>query len=412
MSAIELFSINIPTDQINDLKVRLASARLPDEPDEAGWDLGTPVNEVRRLVNYWRDNFDWRVAEARLNQLPHFTTQIQVDGFDPLRIHFMHLTSSIPGAIPLLYVHGWPGSFLEGTKIIQTLSGDGVADPAFHVVGISLPNFGFSEGPRKRGFGLEQYAETCHRLMHRLGYREYVTQGGDWGYYITRTMALLYPQSCKATHINFDYGGGPPGFWKYPLLAIEHAVTPYTEREKRGMQRRKWFSEESSGYRAMQTTRPTTVSYALTDSPVALLAWIYEKLHDWSDHYPWSEDEVCTWISIYWFSTAGPGASLRIYYEASHTWKDSASTKVTRARTGEWIDSVKIGYSHLPMELRISPSTWVRKLGPIVFDRQKDRSGHFYAWEAPESLIEDVRDMFRRGGGAHGVVSGRNGYLG
>ncbi|KAE8364710.1 Alpha/Beta hydrolase protein [Aspergillus caelatus] len=379
MSTIDPFSINVPTDQISDIKGRLANARLPNELDEAGWDLGTPVNEVRPLATYWRDHFDWKATEAR--------------------IYFMHQPSSISDVIPLLYVHGWPAH-----------SGDGIADPAFHVVGISLPNFGFSEGPSRRGFGLEQYAETCHKLMQRLGYQEYVTQNGDWGYYITRTMALLYPQYCKVTHINFDYGGGPLGFWKYPLLAIEHAVTPYTEREKKGMERRKWFIEESSGYRAMQATKPTTVSYALTDSPVALLAWIYEKLHDWSDHYPWSEEEVCTWISIYWFSTAlcreyfAPnsisGASLRIYYRATHTWKDSVPNKVTRARTGEWIDSVKIGYSHLPI-----------KLGPIVFDRQKDRSGHYFAWEAPESFIEDLRDMFCRGGGAYGAVSGRNGYL-
>ncbi|KAJ5774829.1 Alpha/Beta hydrolase protein [Penicillium paradoxum] len=411
MSPIKPYCISISPEKIDDLKLRLRNARLPDEPDEAGWDLGAPVSEVSRFLAYWRDHFDWASAERKLNHLPHFTTEIEVAGFDPLNIHFLHQPSPVPNAIPLLYVHGWPGSFLEGSKIIQNLSGDGISDPAFHVVGISLPNFGFSEGPKKRGFALEQYAETCQNLMQKLGYSEYVTQGGDWGYYITRTMALLYPHSVKATHINFDYGGSAPTFWKYPLLAIEHAVTPYTEREKKGLERRKWFAEESSGYRSLQATKPTTPAYALADSPVALLAWLYEKLHDWSDNYPWTEEEVCTWISIYWFSTAGPGASLRIYYESTHDWKNSGPNKVTRARTSEWIGSVKLGYSHLPMELRNVPSTWTRKLGPTVFDRQNDRGGHFFAWEVPESLIKDVRDMFRTGGGAHGVVPGHNGYI-
>lgn len=179
MPQILPFCINVPSEKVKDLKTRLTNARLPDELDEAGWDLGAPVTEVRRLLEYWRDHFDWAAAETTLNQLPHFITKVQVGGFDPLNIHFLHQPSCVRNAIPLLYVHGWPGSFLEGTKIIQSLSGDGIADPAFHVVGISLPNFGFSEGPNKRGFALEQYAETCHNLMQQLGYHEYETQGGD-----------------------------------------------------------------------------------------------------------------------------------------------------------------------------------------------------------------------------------------
>lgn len=306
MTGIKPFTIDISPDRLQDLHRRLASARFPNELDEAGWELGTPVNEVRRLVAYWKEEFDWKASEARLNQLPHFLVDITVDGFDAFNVHFIHQPSSVSNAIPLLYLHGWPGCFLEGTKIIESLSGNGINDPAFHVVAMSLPNFGFSEGPKKRGFALEQYAEAAHKLMQILGYTEYVTQGGDWGFYVTRTMALLYPQSVKAMHINFDYGGGAPGFWQYPLLAIEHFFKPYTEREKQGLERRKWFTEESSGYRALQETKPTTPSYAMDDSPVALLAWLYEKLHDWSDNYPWTNDEICTWVSIYWFSTMGP----------------------------------------------------------------------------------------------------------
>lgn len=307
MDDIRPFQISVTDTDIQDLKQRLALTRLPSELDEAAWDLGCPLAEVRRLVEYWRDKYDWRKIEQKLNQqLNQYTTTIQVDGFEPLRIHFLYNKSDIKDAIPLIYVHGWPGSFLEGIKIVDSLSGDGKQDPAFDVVVVSLPNYAFSEGSIKRGFALEQYAETCHKLMLKLGYNEYVTQGGDWGFYITRTMSLLYPKHCKATHINFDYGGGAPSLCKYPFLALEHILKPYTEREKKGLERRKWFSEESSGYRALHATKPQTVSYALTDSPVTLMAWMYEKLHDWSDNYPWTEEEVCTWVSIYWFSTAGP----------------------------------------------------------------------------------------------------------
>lgn len=306
MADISPFTIAVPQSSLDDLHQRLKLAKSPTELDDAGWDLGTPVSVTQKIVDYWRDKFDWRAAERKLNELPHFGTEITVDGFEPLQIHFLYKESPVPNAIPLLYVHGWPGSFLEGSKILNTLSGDGINDPAFHVVVMSLPNYGFSEGSKKRGFALEQYAETCHKLMLKLGYEQYVTQGGDWDYYITRTVSLLYPEHCKATHINFDYGGGPPSWSQYPLLALEHSLKPYTEREKAGLERRKWFTEESSGYRAIQATKPTTVGYAFVDSPVAFMSWMFEKLHDWSDNYPWTEDEICTWVSIYCFSTAGP----------------------------------------------------------------------------------------------------------
>jgi len=167
--------------------------------------------------------------------------------------------------------------------------------------------------------------------------------------------------------------------------------------------------EEGSGYRSQQSTKPQTLGYGLADSPVALLGWIYEKLHDWTDGYPFTDDEICTWISIYWFSTAGPAANVRIYYESTHKWNDPKN-KVTRERVGEWIDHVKIGYSHQPKELRVIPKTWIRKLGQVVFERDSESGGHFFAYEMPEQLVKDLRDMFRKGGGAYGVVQGKKGY--
>lgn len=322
--SIQPYTINVADSAIEDLKQRLAIAKFPDELDDAGWDLGAPLSDIKRLTAYWRDSYDWRKSEQKLNTLPHFQTQIEVDNFDPLTIHYLHQKSPIPTAIPLLYVHGWPGSFLEGTKILSPLSeGDGVNDPAFDVVIISLPNFGFSSAPSKRGFALNQYAETCHKLMLKLGYPQYVTQGGDWGYYITRTMALLYPDAVRATHIvrneneiqtltsptnptqNFDYGGGAPTFLDHPFLALEHSIRPYSAREKEGLKRTKWFMEEGSGYRAISATKPQTLGYALADSPVGWLAWVYEKLVEWTDGYAWSDEEVCEWVSVHWFGAAG-----------------------------------------------------------------------------------------------------------
>lgn len=173
MSTIQPFQIAIPDSAIDTLKHKLSSSHFPDELKEAGWDYGSPLADVRRLANYWLSDFDWRKEEAALNKIPQFRTEIQADGFDPLKIHFIHQKSGVKAAIPLLFVHGWPGHFLEVTKILPELVRGGNGVPAFHVVALSLPGYALSEGSKKRGFGLPQYAETCNKLMLRLGYDEY-----------------------------------------------------------------------------------------------------------------------------------------------------------------------------------------------------------------------------------------------
>lgn len=204
--------------------------------------------------------------------------------------------------------------------------------------------------------------------------------------------------------------GHPPAFTTSPIAATTHLLTPYTAAQKAGLARTSWFNAQGSGYRAEQATKPQTLGYALADSPVALLAWIYEKLHDWTDDYPWTDDEVCTWMSIYWFATAGPAANVRIYYEATHEWDDPA-TRVTRDRCQEYIGGgVKLGLSHSPKELRVLPSAWTRTQGDVVFERTWESGGHFFAWEKPEHLLRDVREMFGRGGGAEGCVKGASGF--
>lgn len=407
---IEPFTISIPDEALQDLQTRLSLARFPDEIEAAEWDYGAPLADIKRLTSYWKDKYDWRAAERKLNTLPQYRTTIQVDGFEPLKLHFIHQRSVVAKAIPLLFVHGWPGCFIEATKIWEQLPSPEVGSgaPAFHFVALSLPNFGFSEGSKRKGFALAQYAETCHMLMQKLGYDQYVTQGGDWGYYITRAMALRFPAHVRAIHVNMDHGAAP-AWMEHPLLALQHSLTPYNSVERAGLARTQWFMEQSSGYRALQTTKPQTLGYGVADSPVGLLAWIYEKLHDWTDAYPWTDDEVCTWISVFWFSTAGPAANLRIYYEVAHEW-DNPATRVTRERTTEYIGGVKMGMAHSPKELRVLPSSWTRTRGDIVFERTHNGGGHFFAYERPENLIADVRDMFGKGGGAAGVIEQLDGY--
>ncbi|KAI0441730.1 microsomal epoxide hydrolase [Xylaria telfairii] len=411
MADIKPYTIAVSESQIQDLKTRLSLARFPDELDGAGWEMGSPLTDVRRLTKHWEETYDWKKAEKKLNELPHFVTDIQCEGFKPLAIHFIHIRSKVKGAIPLLWIHGWPGHFWEGVKLMKPLTegGDGVQQPAFDLVVPSLPNFGFSEGPRERGFALAQYAETLNKLMLKLGYNEYVTQGGDWGTHVSRAIGHLFPQHCKATHLNMD-SANPPEFLKNPLLAIQHAIMPYNKRESEGKKRTQWFTQEGRGYNEEQSTKPQTLGYGLADSPVACLSWIYEKLHDWADNYPWTDDEVCTWVSIYWFSTAGPAASTRIYYEHSHSSNPDRPNKMRRPEVREYSPGVKIGYSHFPMDLMVLPSTWIRTLGEVVFEREHEDGGHFASWERPDEIVKDLRDMFGKGGGAFGCVKGATGY--
>lgn len=218
---------------------------------------------------------------------------------------------------------------------------------------------------------------------------------------------MLYPQHCRATHFNMDVGDKPT-FLKNPLLAAEAAVRPLTAREKQGVDRTAWFDEEGFGYNLLQSTKPQTLGYGLTDSPVALLSWIYEKLHDWTDSYPWTPEEVCTWVSVYWFSVAGPAASCRIYYEIGRSgfWGE----RLKRPQFKQWLGGVKIGISHFPRDIHVLPSTWTRSVGNCVFEKDHEGGGHFAAWERPLEIVADVREMFGKQGGAYRVVQGKDGY--
>ncbi|KAJ3762717.1 Alpha/Beta hydrolase protein [Lentinula raphanica] len=399
------FEISVPDTKLENLHQKLALTNFPDELDNAEWDYGVPLAEIKRLVAYWNDGYDWRAQEAKLNkEMPQFTKDINVDGFGILNIHYVHQKSSVEKAIPLLFVHGWPGSFLEVRKILPLLGQSSPEFPSFHVVAPSLPGYGFSEGANKRRFQTEQYAEVAHKLMLSLGYDEYVTQGGDWGYLITRTIAQNYGgKHSKAWHTNFPVGA-PPRFSSNPVLYLQHLVTPYTSAEKVGIERTKWFITQGQGYFEQQSTKPQTLGYSLADSPVGLLAWIYEKLVAWTDAYPWTDDEVLTWIMISYVSRAGPAASIRIYYEAMHSASGSFLHRLSQKPT------IPFGVSHFPKEVFIIPRKLVHTIGNVVFQAEHPSGGHFAAYECPKELVGDLRTMFGKKNPAFGVVSGKDGF--
>lgn len=405
MASIQRFEISIPDNDINRLKQKLATTSFPQEVEYSdSWEYGAPLKDIKRLASYWQTGFDWRAAEAKLNaELPQFTTTVSVDGFGDIPIHFVHKRADRQDSIPLLFCHGWPGSFLEVIKILPLLTNPSGSDhPSFHVVAPSLPNFGFSGRVNKPGFSPLQYSEVCHKLMLQLGYDKYVTQGGDWGYIITRLLGILYPEHVLASHFNFVRLTGKPtasssGAPEHVLAELEK---PHTEEEKRGLKRSEWFKNKGYGYNLEQSTRPHTLGFALVDSPVALLAWIYEKLHDWTDSYPWTDDEVLTWISIYAFSTAGADASVRIYYES---FTQTPINPVLQD-ANKYFAPVPLGFSIFPFDLLLPPTSWAHTLGPVVFAKRHEDGGHFAAYERPEKLAEDLQIMFGKSGGAEGVV--------
>jgi hypothetical protein len=236
-----------------------------------------------------------------------------------------------------------------------------------------------------------------------------VVQGGDLGYFVCRFLARLYPGSVKAQHVNMCH---PPEVTatSNPALWAEFQLNPLTEYEKAGLARSRWFREEGFGYNLLQCTRPQTAGYAITANPVGLLAWIYEKLHEWTDGYPWTDDEALTWISIYYFSTAGAAASQRIYYEMSHrTSKDGVPQQEAYLEVQKYVD-VPLGYSRFPREIVLLPKVWVKAMGPVVFIKDHSSGGHFAAWERPDELVDDIRTMFGKNGGAYGVVPGNTGF--
>ena len=377
-NAIVPFKIHVADSVLADLKDRLGRTRFPAEIANSNWDYGTNLAYLKELVSYWRDRYDWRAAERRLNQFDQFTTNI--DGLD---IHFVHQRSKNPNAMPIAITHGWPGSVVEFTKIIGPLTdpaahGGNVSD-SFHVVAISVPGFGFSGKPSERGYGPERIAGILATLMARLGYTRYGLQGGDWGSSISRFAAINDASHVAGLHLNFCLAGPPPGA-KDP----NEGVTPAELERTRA---RQTFFDTERGYFLEQSTKPQTIGYSLDDSPAGLAAWIVEKFRSWSDvggvvEKKFTKDELLTNIMLYWVTQSG-ASSARIYYENQ------------RAQPVQRRVEVPTGCAVFPKEISIAPRRWVEGQYNVTRWTEMPRGGHFAAMEEPELLVDDVRAFFR-----------------
>ncbi|RDW89650.1 hypothetical protein BP6252_01682 [Coleophoma cylindrospora] len=403
------FKVHIDQSRLDHLQQKLSLTDFPGELEDAGNKCGPRLADIKRLTSYWKDSFDWRGQEEKMNKLPMFTIDIEVsDGFGVVNVHFVHQRAAVENAVPLLFVHGWPGNFLEVSKMLPSLkTGNEDGNPAFHVVAPSLVNFGFSSRVNKEKFGIEKHAEVYNKLMIALGYDQYVAQGGDWGSLILRGLGLNHSAHVKALHTNMAVANFPSPF-KTPVRFVtslaKHALSgflpTYTPAESAMLARiTDWKDGSGKGYFAQMSTKPQTIGYSLADSPVGLLAWIYEKLVLWTDEYPWTDDEILTWVSIYYFSTAGPDAASFLYYESQNEKVDFFA----------WVD-IPIGLAYLPKEVCNLPLAWAQGLGRIVHVTEADKGGHFAAYERPDVIVGDLQAMMRKGGPAFGVVESMSGY--
>ena len=375
------FTIDVPDAVLEDLQARLADARFPDELEDAGWTYGANLPYMRQLVAYWRDEYDWREQERQLNRFDQFKTSI--DGLD---VHFIHQRAANPDAIPLMIIHGWPGSFVEFHKIIEPLTdpashGGDPAD-AFHLVIPSLPGFGFSDRPREPGYNPQRMAETFVKLMARLGYTRYGLQGGDYGSLISRIIGNIDPEHVAGVHLNLCGAGPPPG--------VEDPTAGVPPEELELMRERQAFwTDEERGYSAIQGTKPQTIGYVLNDSPVGLAAWFVEKFRALSDvngdvESKFTKDELLTNVMVYWV-TETPTSAARIYYEVRRppgTLLDGAGDAPT-------------GCAAFPKEISFTPRRWLEAQYNLTHHTIMPRGGHFAALEEPELLLEDVRTFFR-----------------
>ncbi|MFM1897395.1 MAG: hypothetical protein RLZZ385_2469 [Pseudomonadota bacterium] len=382
-SQIIPFRIDIPESAITDLQQRLGNSRLPDQLQGISWEYGMDADYLASLLEYWRSDFDWRVQERRLNEHPQFTTRI-----DDIDLHFIHQRSSNPDAIPLLIVHGWPGSIAEFQHIIGPLTDPvahgGDAADAFHVIAPSLPGFGFSGEPTEPGYNPEKIAHLLAALMERLGYERYGIQGGDWGAIINRYVATNYPDRIIGLHSNFVLAGDP-GPDRPEFAASEEERTRQLVRDA--------YMQNERAYQQIQGTKPQTLGYALNDSPAGLAAWIVEKFHGWSDlpqdstgdlNAVFTMDELLTNVSIYWF-TGTITSSMRIYYE----------NRNVRAVNPVGYIEVPTGAAVFPAEIVATPRGWAQASYNLMQWTVMPRGGHFAALEEPQLLLDDVRQFFR-----------------
>ena len=376
------FLIDIPQAQLDDLRERLRRTRWPEAETVADWSQGVPLAHLRELCGYWADGYDWRATQRRLNDLGQFRTQI-----DGLWIHFLHVRSPQPDALPLVLTHGWPGSIVEFLKVLGPLADPagygGDAADAFHVVCPSLPGYAFSGRPTRPGWGVERIAAAWAALMARLGYQRYGAGGADWGTSITTSMGQRDPERVVGIHL-------------VPPLAPPDPATfgQLTEGERAALADLEHAAEWGSGYSTQQSTRPQTIGYGLVDSPAALCAWIVEKFWSWTDHDGHLEnvltrDELLDNLMLYWLPGTGASAA-RLYWESLRQVNQWISGQVTETV------AVPAGCSVFPRELQRPSRRWAaRRFVDIRWWSEPPRGGHFAAFEQPELFVNEVRSFFR-----------------
>ena len=368
------FTVHVPQTALDDLKRRLAAARWPDKETAADWSQGVPLAKAQALVEYWRTRYDWRRVENSLNSLPQFRTQI-----DGLGIYFIHVRSKHENALPIILTHGWPGSIIEFLQVIGPLTDPtahgGKAEEAFHVVIPSLPGFGFSDKPTEVGWGLPRIANAWAVLMVRLGYSHYVAQGGDWGAGVTSWMAKQHVTGLDAIHLNLPILFPPP----------PPPAGGYTVAEQQALDHLGKYVSDASGYASIQGTRPQTLGYGLSDSPVGQAMWIYEKLQGWSDNRAGeaiSTDRMLDDITLYWLTDTA-ASSARLYYESFA--KDFVRIPL----------DLPVAVSVFKGDFFTPPKVWGDETySKLFYWNEVPKGGHFAALEQPDLFVAELRKSF------------------
>ena len=372
---IEPFRLSVKAGVLDDLSDRLNRTRWPEAETTEDWSQGVPLSYARELCDYWAHDYDWRRAERQINAWPQF--RMDVDG---LGIHFIHVRSQHPDALPLIISHGWPGSVLEFLDVLGPLtdptSHGGDPQDAFHVVCPSLPGYAFSDKPKTTGWGVERIAHAWAELMARLGYQRYGAQGGDWGSHVSTSLSTVDPSHLVGIHLTM------------PIVTPDLDTFPeMTTPEKEALDARRRFQEWGTGYSQQQSTRPQTLGYSLVDSPAGLCAWIIEKYQAWSDcgghpENAFTKDQLLDNVMMYWLTATGV-SSARLYWESFNK------------RDLEIVTS-PVGCSIFPKEIFRPSRRWCeQRFSALRYWNELDRGGHFAALEQPSLFVEEVRAFFR-----------------
>lgn len=387
---IRPFHIAVPAAQLDDLRQRILATRWPDKETVADPSQGVQLQKMQELAQYWATGYDWRKVEAKLNALPQFTTTI-----DGEEIHFIHVKSRHPHALPLIITHGWPGSVLEMLKAIGPLTDPtahgGRVEDAFDVVIPSIPGYGFSSRPTTVGWGPERTARAWDVLMGRLGYSRYVAQGGDHGSVISDAMARQAPAGLIGIHLTMP--AAVPAELVDAINTGKPAPAGLSAEEKAAFDTLSTFFTRNAAYGAMMVTRPQTVAYGLSDSPAGLAAWMYEKFAQWTysggqPERSLTKDEMLDDITLYWLTNTAASSS-RFYWENNNNNFSSAAQRTREIK-------IPVAVTVFPGEIYRAPESWTRRAYQnLVYFHKVDKGGHFAAWEEPELFAQELRAAFR-----------------